>query len=210
MSTPADHRRGLAFRWSALIASIVLVGLGIALMVSAHFGTAPADVIATGGAARLDIGVGTMGWCTAGVMAVLAVLLRRPPQWGTVIGAFGVGQSVNWFLEILPEPGQVGIRVAMLVAAFTAIYAAVSVGVATNLGTGPIELVMLGLHDRGLPMQASRWGLEAVLLATGILLGGQFGVATVLFVLLTGPVLSRTIPPTARFMGTSAATLTNE
>lgn len=207
MSASTEPQRGLAFRWAALVVSVATVGLGIALMVSARLGAAPGDVLTTGGAAKLGIGVGTMGWLTALVMTVLAVLLRRPPQWGTIIGAVGVGQSVNWFLELLPEPDHLGVRVAMVIAALVALYSAVSVGVATNLGTGPIELVMLGLHDRGLPMQASRWVIEAGLLAVGILLGGQFGAVTVVFVLLTGPVLSRTIPPTARFMGTAAVTL---
>lgn len=210
MSHSTERRRGLAFRWTALVASVTGIGLGIALMVSARLGTAPADVMTTGGAAKLDIGVGTMGWLTAAVTTVFAVLLRRPPQWGTIVGAVGVGQAVNWFLEVLPEPNAMGIRVVMVVAALAVVYTAISVGVATNLGTGPIELVMLGLHDRGLPLQASRWVIEAVLLGAGILLSGQFGVVTVVFVLLTGPVLSRTIPPTARFMGTSAATLANE
>ena len=52
-------------------------------------------------------------------------------------------------------------------------------------------------------MQVGRWILEAFVFTAGVLLGGQIGVGTILFVLLTGPVLARTIPPTARFMGTT-------
>lgn len=210
MSHLDEQQRGLLFRWTALVASVVGIGFGIALLVTAKLGTAPADVVATGGASKFDIGVGTMGWTTAAVMTVLAVVLRRPPQWGSIIGAVGVGQMVNWFLEVLPEPDRLPVRVGVMVGALVILYTAISVGVTTNLGTGPIELVMLGLHDRGLPMQVSRWSLEAALLAVGIALGGQFGIGTVLFVLLTGPVLARTIPPAARFMGTTGATLVRE
>ncbi|MFM7870460.1 MAG: hypothetical protein ACKPBG_02100, partial [Actinomycetota bacterium] len=60
----------------------------------------------------------------------------------------------------------------------------------------------LGLNDKGLSMQAARWGIEGVVVTGGILLGGQIGLGTVLFVLLTGPVLARTLPPVARYMGT--------
>ena len=79
-------------------------------------------------------------------------------------------------------------------------------GVATTLGTGPMELLMLGLHDKGLSMQVARWGIEVVIVTGGILLGGEIGAGTILFVLLTGPVLARTLPPMVRFMGTEVMT----
>jgi uncharacterized membrane protein YczE len=82
------------------------------------------------------------------------------------------------------------------------LYFAISIGVATTLGTGPMELLMLGLNDKGLSMQVGRWGIEAVVVTAGILLGGQIGIGTILFVLFTGPVLARTLPPMVRFMGT--------
>ena len=65
-----------------------------------------------------------------------------------------------------------------------------------------MELLMLGLHDKGLSMQGARWGIEVVVVTGGILLGGEIGAGTILFVLLTGPVLARTLPPMVRFMGT--------
>ena len=55
------------------------------------------------------------------------------------------------------------------------------------------SFVMLGLADRGIRLQVARWGIEAALLATGIALGGQFGVATIIFLLATGPVLARDV-----------------
>jgi len=42
-----------------------------------------------------------------------------------------------------------------------------------------------------------------VLLAIGVLLGGEVGVGTVLFVVGTGPVLALTLPRTAARLGTS-------
>ena len=62
---------------------------------------------------------------------------------------------------------------------FVAAFLAIAIGVASNLGTGPIELVMLGLHDKGMGMQTARWLIEGLMLLAGILLGGDFGVITV-------------------------------
>lgn len=201
MST-ADPKKPLPLRVAAFVFGIVIVGLGISLMVSAHLGVAPADVLSTGGAERLDIGVGTMGWISGGCVTLVAWALGRRPSWGTLIGTITVGQSVNLFLEVVPEPNGLVVRSIMLALGLVIIYAAIAIGVATNLGTGPIELLMLALSDRGLSMRVARWSLEGVVFVVGVVLGGQIGVGTLLFVLLTGPVLARVLPPVVHFMGT--------
>lgn len=175
-------------------------------MVSAGLGVAPADVLATGGAKQLGIGVGTMGWINGAVFTMIAIAFRRFPSWGTLIGGVLVGQTVNMVLPWMPEPRALILRVPMMLIGMSLLYVAISVGVATTLGTGPIELVMLGMNDKGVSMQVARWGIEAVIVAVGIALGGQIGVGTILFVLLTGPVLARTLPPMVRFMGTQVLT----
>ena len=182
--------------------AIATVGTAISMMVSAHLGVAPADVLSTGGAKQLDIGVGTMGWISGAVFTLLAIAVKRPPNWGTLIGTVLVGQVVNLVLPIMPEPDLMLWRVVMMLVGMASLYLAISVGVATTLGTGPMELLMLGLHDKGLSMQVGRWGIEGVVVTAGILLGGQIGIGTILFVVLTGPVLARTLPPMVRFMGT--------
>lgn len=203
----SEDLRSTRYRSVALMGALVTVSLGIALMVRAHLGVAPGDVLNTGGSERFGIGVGTMGWVNAGAMTVLAVALRRRPQLGTVLGAIAVGQFVNWYLQVIPEPQSMALRIPMLVAGLAILYPAIAVGVASNLGTGPIELVMLGLHDKGMGMQSARWLIEGLMLAAGILLGGDFGVITIVFVLVTGPVLARLIPPAARHMGTMHLTM---
>jgi uncharacterized membrane protein YczE len=186
--------------------AIVTVGVGISTMVSARLGVAPADVLATGGANQFGIGVGTMGWITGAIFMMIATACRRPPSLGTLAGGFLVGQTVNMVLPWMPEPRALIFRVPMMLIGMGLLYIAISVGVATTLGTGPIELVMLGLNDKGVSMQVARWGIEAVIVTAGIALGGQIGIGTVLFVLLTGPVLARTLPPIVRFMGTEVLT----
>lgn len=189
-------------RAAALLAGIVLVGIGISNMVAAELGVAPADVLSTGGAEQLGIGVGTMGWLAGMTYTAIAWLLRRPPSWGTVIGGVLVGIAINVGLAILPEPEALVWRVPMLVGGLAVVYLGISLGVASNLGTGPLELLMLAFGDRGIRVDVARWGIEATLLAVGLLLGGQIGAGTVLFLVLTGPVLARTLPPVVRFMGT--------
>ncbi|MGA0877546.1 MAG: YczE/YyaS/YitT family protein [Ilumatobacteraceae bacterium] len=209
MSSPAvtapsrqPRKKSFTFRFIALLLAVCAVGVGISLMVRAQLGVAPADVLATGGAEQFGIGVGTMGWINGFAFTALAIAFRRPPQWGTLLGTVMVGQAVNIALPLMPESNLLVARLPMMLGGMALLYLAISVGVATTLGTGPMELLMLGLNDKGLSMQVARWGIEGVVVTGGILLGGQIGIGTVLFVLLTGPVLARTLPPVARFMGT--------
>lgn len=201
-SETTNEKKSFRFRAAALLLAIVMVGTGISMMVSAHLGVAPADVFSTGGAKQLNIGVGTMGWISGALFTLLAVAVKRPPNWGTLIGTVLIGQVVNIVLPIMPEPELMLWRVVMMVVGMALLYFAISVGVATTLGTGPMELLMLGLNDKGLSMQVGRWGIEGAVVTAGILLGGQIGIGTILFVILTGPVLARTLPPMVRFMGT--------
>lgn len=203
MTSPPIVARPVAFRAVSLFVAVASVGVGIALMVTADLGVAPADVLSTGGADRLGIGVGTMGWISGAVITSVAWIMGRRPQWGTLWGTFVVGLSVNVSLGLLSETDSMVWRIVMFVIGLTIIYLGITVGVSTMLGTGPIELLMLALTDRGASVQMSRWGIEALILGIGAALGGQIGVGTVVFVVLAGPVLARTLPPVVRFMGTT-------
>lgn len=203
MTSPPIVARPVAFRAVSLFVAVASVGVGIALMVTADLGVAPADVLSTGGADRLGIGVGTMGWISGAVITSVAWIMGRRPQWGTLWGTFVVGLSVNVSLGLLSETDSMVWRIVMFVIGLSIIYLGITVGVSTMLGTGPIELLMLALTDRGASVQMSRWGIEALILGIGAALGGQIGVGTVVFVVLAGPVLARTLPPVVRFMGTT-------
>jgi uncharacterized membrane protein YczE len=201
-ATERTEPRSFLFRAAALLLGIVGVGVGISVMVSAHLGVAPADVLATGGADQFGIGVGTMGWISGGIFMLLATIARRPPSWGTIIGGVLVGQVVNLVIDRVPEPDPMVWRIVMMFLGLALLYGSISIGVATTLGTGPMELLMLGLVDKGVSVQVARWGIEATTVTIGFLLGGQIGIGTVIFVVSTGPVLARTLPPVVRFMGT--------
>lgn len=203
MTSPPIVARPVAFRAVSLFVAVAAVGVGIASMVTAELGVSPADVLSTGGADRLGIGVGTMGWISGAVITTVAWIMGRRPQWGTLWGTFVVGLSVNVSLSFMPDSPSMTWRIVLFVIGLAIIYLGIAVGVSTMLGTGPIELLMLAFTDRGASVQVSRWGIEAVILVIGVVLGGQVGVGTVIFVVLAGPVLARTLPITVRFMGTT-------
>jgi len=192
----------LPVRIGLYLVAITSVGFGVALMVSAHLGVAPNDVMNTGVAKALDTGVGTASWVTSGIAMMLAWALGRRPRIATVLGGVIVGLSINQFMKLLPEPHSMVPRILMLCLGLLVVWGAITGVVATDVGAGPLELLMLAFIDRGISISVARWGIEMGLLAIGLVLGGAAGVGTAIFALATGPVLAITLPWTSGKLGT--------
>ena len=192
----------LPVRIGLYLVAITSVGFGVALMVSAHLGVAPNDVMNTGVAKALDTGVGTASWVTSGIAMMLAWALGRRPRIATVLGGVIVGLSINQFMKLLPEPHSMVPRILMLCLGLLVVWGAITGVVATDVGAGPLELLMLAFIARGISISVARWGIEMGLLAIGLVLGGAAGVGTAIFALATGPVLAITLPWTSGKLGT--------
>jgi uncharacterized membrane protein YczE len=185
------------------VVSIALVGLGVGFMVRAELGVAPNDVMNTGLAQQLDIGVGSAAWITAGAAMALAWLMGRRPRAATVLGGGIVGLSINASLATLPHVDGSLARAMALVVGLVIVWVGITGVVATDVGAGPLELIMLALMDRRVGVRVARWGIEAGLVVIGVLLGGTVGLGTAVFALGTGPVLAVTLPRTTSRLGTS-------
>lgn len=192
----------LPLRIGLYVLAITSVGFGVALMVSAHLGVAPNDVMNTGVAKALDTGVGTASWVTSSIAMVLAWVMGRRPRIATVLGGVIVGLSINQFMKLLPEPHAMVPRIVMLSVGLFVVWAAITGVVATDVGAGPLELLMLAIIDRGVSISVARWGIELGLLTIGLILGGAAGVGTAVFAFCTGPVLAVTLPWASHRLGT--------
>ena len=105
-------------------------------------------------------------------------------------------------LDLLPSPDTTLARSVLTLLGLVVIWVAITGIVASDVGIGPIELMMLALTDRGLKIHVARWGIEIALLVVGVALGGSVGIGTAAFAAGTGPVLAGTIPWATRALGT--------
>lgn len=190
-------------RFAVYTAAIWGVGLGVSLMVEGDLGVAPNDVLNTGLADTLGIGVGVAAWLTGVVAMALSWSMGRRPLVATVIGSVVVGLSITGALAVLPTPDHIASRIAFVALGLAVVWAGITGVVSADVGAGPLELVMLALMDRGISIRIARWGIELTLLLLGLALGGAAGVGTAVFALGTGPVLAVTLPRAAARMGTA-------
>jgi uncharacterized membrane protein YczE len=186
-------RRGI-LRGGRLLVGLGLYGAAIALMLRAHVGVGPWDVLSQGvaGVTGLPFGVVTNG---IGALLLLAWWpLRQRPGVGTLANVLLVGSSAQVVLDLTrPVDGPVAQALLfavgmLLLAVATAVY------VGAGLGAGPRDGLMLGLHRRlGLPIQVARTLVEGTALLAGWLLGGNVGIGTVVFAVGIGPLCALAI-----------------
>jgi uncharacterized membrane protein YczE len=172
-----------------------MFGVSIGLLVQAHVGLPPWDVLHQGLANRLGLSIGTVVIVLGLFLLLLWIPLRQKPGVGTVANTILVGVSLNWTLTWMPAPDDLWIRLLMAVGGvvLNGIFTAAYIG--ARMGPGPRDGLMTGLTQRtGWSTRTVRTGIELVVLLVGWLLGGTLGVGTLLFAFGIGPVVHFMMP----------------
>jgi uncharacterized membrane protein YczE len=186
----------VARRLGTLAIGLVLVGAGVAITIRAEVGVAPYDVLTTGLVALTGIPIGVAAMLLPLAFVIIGLLIGGRPGPGTVLAVLLVGPILGMALEALPIREALSVRLVYFVVGFVVISAGITAVVISEIGSGPAELVMLAIHDRGYPLAPVRTGIELTCVAIGWSMGGQVGVGTVVFALLIGPTLKRTLAAT--------------
>ena len=185
----------LARRLPQLYAGLVLYGLTAACLIRARLGNAPWDVLHQGIAGHLGVSIGTVSIAVSLVVLLAWVPLREIPGLGTISNALIVGLTTNLGLAWLPEPHPLTGRIGLMAVGIMGNAVATAMYIGARLGPGPRDGLMTGLHRRtGRPIWVVRTALEVTVTVAGWLLGGVFGVGTVLYAVAIGPLVQRLLP----------------
>ena len=141
-----------------------MFGVGIALLLAAHLGAAPWDVFHTGVSDLTGIPVGTVIIITGLLLLLLWIPLRETPGLGTLLNAFEIGLVVDLVLPVIPEPDQLAVRIAMMLAGVGIIAVGSGLYIGAGLGPGPRDGLMTGLARRGVSIRVARTGIEITIL----------------------------------------------
>jgi uncharacterized membrane protein YczE len=116
--------------------------------------------------------------------------LGERPGVGTVLNILIIGTATNVAMGVIP--GISGQPQQLLVMLLGVVTIAVGSGLylASDLGPGPRDGLMTGLHYRfGWSIRRARTGIELSVLCVGFLAGGTIGLGTVVFALGIGPLV---------------------
>lgn len=182
-------------RVAQLLVGLFFYGVGLALLVRSVLGAAPWDVLTLGLSNHLPLSFGLVIIVVSVLVLLCWIPLRERPGIGTVLNALLVGPAADLALLVIPEVSSLGVRILLMLAGVVTVGAATGLYIGARFGPGPRDGLMTGLHRvTGKPIWVVRTGLEVIVVIIGWLLGGVFGVGTVVFALAIGPLCQFFIP----------------
>ncbi|MGH2477659.1 MAG: YczE/YyaS/YitT family protein, partial [Candidatus Limnocylindrales bacterium] len=188
--------RAAAPRVPALIVGLVAFGAGIALMVEAGLGLGPWEALHQGIARHSGLEIGTVSVLLGIPILALWWPLGERPGLGTLLNVAIIGASTNAVIALLPTPADdaTAVRLALMLGGVGVIAIGSGIYLATDLGPGPRDGLMTGVHHRfGWSIRRARTAVELAVLGVGWALGGTVGIGTVTFALGIGPLVQVTL-----------------
>ena len=184
-----DPVRETTIRAAVIIVGLVMFGVGIGALFLADLGVGPWDVLHDALAGLIDRQPGTVIIGLGLFLLVLVAALRQPIGPATVANVVIIGSTVNVLVAVVEPPSSVALRGLLVVTAPILVAFGSMLYLGAGLGTGVRDGLMTALVDTGLSIRAARTLLEVSVLVGGGALGGSYGVGTLAFALLVGPLL---------------------
>jgi uncharacterized membrane protein YczE len=167
----------------------ILFGISIAFLIEADLGTSPWVMLTVACAQLFDLTPGTITIITGFIVLALALLMRERIGWGTLGNILFIGPWIDLFLWIIPTPiDNLPLQVLMLGLSVLLLGLATAIYIGVEAGAGPRDSLMLAIQrTTGWSLRTARGGIELFVFAAGWLLGGPFGVGTLVVALFIGP-----------------------
>ncbi|ETA74329.1 YczE/YyaS/YitT family protein [Ligilactobacillus equi] len=184
-------------RISIAMIGIFLVCIGVAFNNNTNLGNDPVGIIYDGirasfGIPRINLGM-VSNYINIGLLILLFIVGRHYASFGSFMYLIPYGFFVllGSHLYLLLFPGEaLMIRIVGGIVGISLYYIGISLFISADIGVDPFSGFMLTLRDY------TKWSLrrtkitfDVVMICIGMLLGGRFGVITLITVCTTGPVI---------------------
>ena len=185
-----------------IVIGSIIAAYGITLALYAGFGGATLAVLWQGISKTFYISIGMASLIVAIVMIVFAFFYDRSQiHIGTILYQIVYSLCVDLFANAHVYSTHVWVNAlimllgVMLFAVGTGFYAAAS------LGRGSYEALTFSLAEKnGWQVKVVRMILDIVMVIAGVLLGGKFGICTIVTIIISGPVIQFTAGITKKYL----------
>lgn len=177
-----------------IVIGSIIAAYGITLALYEGFGGATLAVLWQGISRTFHISIGMASLIVAIIMIVFSFFYDRSQiHIGTIIYQLVYSLCVDLFANAHVYSTHLWVNAlimllgVMLFAVGTGVYAAAS------LGRGSYEALTFSLAEKnGWQVKAVRMILDIVMVLTGVLLGGKFGICTIVTIIISGPIIQFT------------------
>ena len=182
----------MVVRYVLMLVGLFLLSVGILLSVKANLGVSAWTVFHLGIAQQIGWTQGQVSQIVGLIIVASSYFLGIKPAVATIMNMVLVGSIYDYLnaANILPAPSHLAVRYLFLLLSVLVMGTGTALYISVKLGAGPRDSLMLALTKRtGWRVAVVRNSIEVGVLAIGTLLGGPFGVGTLLYALAIGPVL---------------------
>tara|TARA_Y100001934_G_scaffold61332_2_gene75964 strand:- start:2647 stop:3249 length:603 start_codon:yes stop_codon:yes gene_type:complete len=174
-----------------LVTGLLIFGAGDAILIAAGVGNTPWTVLAEGMAVKIGWTVGQSTFLVSVLVLFLWIPLKEKPGVGTILNAILIAAVIHYMDGFLPNPEKFEWQILQVLVGSILVGIGSGLYLTANLGPGPRDGWMTGIQRvTGIPIGRVRGSIEISVLVIGWLLGGTFGIGTIIFALIIGPVVA--------------------
>ncbi len=172
-----------------LFFGLFLYAVGIVLTMNANIGYASWEVFHAGLSSVFGIQIGTISILVGLVLCLVSLVVGEKLGLGTLCNMIFVGVFMNLLLGlgVIPSLSNFALGVLQMVGGLFVIAIASFFYISSGFGAGPRDSIMVILTRKTtFSVGICRSGIEILVVIIGALLGGSFGVGTLLAAILIG------------------------
>jgi uncharacterized protein len=189
MADSPGQRVRVLLRLCLLFGGLFIFSLAMALSLRCNLGAASWTVLHDGISRQTPLSIGVATQLVGFLMLGVSWLAGIRPGIGTLANMILVGLFLDIILwvDIIPLAGAYPVRVLMLLSGIVLLGLASALYIKAGFGAGPRDSFMLAVHRRTrIRIGKVRWLMEVSAVVVGVILGGAFGIGTIIFAMLIG------------------------
>jgi uncharacterized membrane protein YczE len=173
--------------FSRLMLGLFIFGFALALMIKAHIGIPPWDVLGQGISKTFGISFGQATIVVSAIVLLAWIPLKVKPGLGSIMNALCIGIFVDLWMPYVPTFDNYFANLLMFILGICTVAFATGLYISAKLGSGPRDGLMIGTQRTlGWPLWLVRTIYEGTVLTVGFALGGQVREGTLIFALSIG------------------------
>ena len=177
-----------------IVIGSIIAAYGITLALYAGFGGATLAVLWQGISRTFHISIGMASLIVAIIMIVFSFFYDRSQiHIGTIIYQLVYSLCVDLFANAHVYSTHLWVNALIMLLGVILFAVGTGVYAAASLGRGSYEALTFSLAEKnGWQVKAVRMILDIVMVLTGVLLGGKFGICTIVTIIISGPIIQFT------------------
>ena len=185
-----------------LVVGLWIFGTGDAVIIAAGLGVAPWTVLAQGIGNQLNWTIGEATFFISVVVLFLWIPIKEKPGIGTILNAILIAAAIDIMEPKLPHPQDLLFQTIQVLVGTILVGVGSGFYLTANLGPGPRDGWMTGIQRiTNIPIGRVRTSIEVMVLIIGWRLGGIFGIGTIIFAILIGPIVALFLQLTGNIWG---------